>query len=500
MVEEKSVEPTKKRSRACFKKSRGACLTCKIRHIKCDEAKPECIKCKGTGRVCEYHNPQDAALVLTANRVSVLPGLSSTRSSKEHRYFDRFRQRTILGLMGVNDKSAFWRAIVLQLSEAFPAVLHAVIAISTLHEHLDNPTFETRRMFLQQYNKSIRHIRTLPSENQIQVTLTCCIIFVCLENAQGNHERALEHLESGLKILNTWKSQRRLLPSEKDAQDHILEIISRLDAQATSFWDSRKPTLMPDHYGEEPVYNGDRFSDLHAAKNAAQYYEIRILYVLTAVSPKGSRLSPCFEDDYALRIKLLQAFNRGMVKWKKAFNGLCLAENAKWGKTELQNSLVLRLHHEAVTLLVDLRTNSRREDDSLPPSEYQRYQSLIDISRTLIDSRNPKDGFDFSADAGVVSSLYFTAMTAPTEEIYQQAIDLLRRVKRREGFWDAEKVARIAETIAQRRKAGEKGDHLNGGVLKLAELAGVDFRTSLYPWPADNAALENRFNNGLTIQ
>lgn len=438
--------------------------------------------------------------MFTANRVSVLPGLSSTRSSKEHRYFDRFRQRTILGLMGVNEKSAFWRAIVLQLSEAFPAVLHAVIAISTLHEYLDNPTFETRRMFLQQYNKSIRHIRALPAESQIQVTLTCCIIFVCLENAQGNHERALEHLESGLKIFNTWKSQRRLLTSEKDTQNHILEIMCRLDAQATSFWDSRKPTLMPEHYSDEPKYSEDRFSDLHAAKNAAQYYEIRILFVLTAVSPKGSRLSPDFEDDYILRIKLLQAFNQGMVKWKRAFDGLCLAENTNWKKGEHQNSLLLRLHYEAVSLLVDLRTNSRVEDDSLPPSEYQRYQSIIDISRTLINSRSPKDGFEFSADAGVISPLYFTAMTAPTEDLYQQAIDLLRRVKKREGFWDAEKVAVIAETVAQRKKAGETGNYLTGGVLKLAELAGVEFRTSLYPWPAANNGLEHRFSNGLTIQ
>ncbi|KAM3065207.1 hypothetical protein ACMFMG_010399 [Clarireedia jacksonii] len=500
MNQEKSIESTKKKTRARFKKSRGACLTCKIRHIKCDEAKPECIKCKGTGRVCEYHNPQDgAALVLTAKRVSVLPGLSSTRSTKEHRYFDRFRQRTILGLMGVNEKSAFWRATVLQLSESFPAVLHAVIAISTLHEYLDHPTSETHRMFLQQYNKSIRHIRTLPAENQVQVTLTCCIIFVCLENARGNHERALEHLESGLKIFNTWKHQRRLLTSEKDVQNDILEIMCRLDAQATSFWDSRKPTLMPENYSEEPQYSADRFTDLHAAKNAAQYYEIRILYVLTAVSPKGSKFSPNFEEDYPLRIKLLQAFNLGMVKWKKAFDGLCRAENANWKKSELQNSLVLCLHYEAVSLLVDLRTNSRVDDDSLPPSEHQRYQSLIDISRTLINYRTPKDGFDFSADAGVISPLYFTAMTAPTEDLYQQAIELLRKVKRREGFWDAEKVALIAETVAQKRKAGERGDHLTGGVLKLAGLAGVEFRTELFPWPADNDGLARHFSDGLTI-
>ncbi|KAF7916318.1 hypothetical protein BELL_0209g00060 [Botrytis elliptica] len=474
-----------KRSRSKFKKSRGACLTCKIRHIKCDEGKPKCVKCSSTGRICEYHNPQDEAIVLSQNhaqsRVTIVPGLGSTRSSKEHRYFDQFRHRTMYGLMGVNQDSEFWRRMILQLSEAYPAVLHAVVAISALHEHISRPSAATERVYLQQYNKSIRHIRSLESDNKIQVTLACCIIFVCLENAQGNHERALEHLENGLRVYNVWALQD-IRPAVKQAQEKILEIITRFDVQATSFWDSRKPLLVPDSNSKEPEC-GDRFPSLHAASIAQQFYELRIFYVLTAVSPKTSRHErpATFEAMFPHRTKLLHSFNIGMLNWKRAFDGLCHADAHKWSASEIHRSLLLQLHYQSLSLVVDLRANSRVETDLLPASETQRFQAIIDISRSVIMHATSMYNDNFlTADGGVIAPLYFIAMSAPNQHLYEQAIDLLKMVKKKEGFWQASAVLKVAEKVAERRREGT-GDHLHGGVLELAELANVKFRTELFP-------------------
>lgn len=36
------------------KKSRGACSNCRLRRVKCDEAKPECGKCQAYGVLCNY--------------------------------------------------------------------------------------------------------------------------------------------------------------------------------------------------------------------------------------------------------------------------------------------------------------------------------------------------------------------------------------------------------------------------------------------------------------
>lgn len=64
-------------------------------------------------------------------------------------------------------------------------------------------------------------------------------------------------------------------------------------------------------------------------------------------------------------------------------------------------------------------------------------------------------------------------MSAPNTHLYQQAIDLLHMVKKKEGFWQASAILKVA----QKRKEGT-GANLHGGVL---ELAGVKFRTEVFP-------------------
>lgn len=35
------------------RKTKGACRTCKVRKVKCDEGRPCCNRCQSTGRICE---------------------------------------------------------------------------------------------------------------------------------------------------------------------------------------------------------------------------------------------------------------------------------------------------------------------------------------------------------------------------------------------------------------------------------------------------------------
>ncbi|KAL0930480.1 Upc2 protein [Colletotrichum truncatum] len=43
--------------RASHKKSRTGCQECKRRHVKCDERRPICAKCRAFNRVCQYSHP-----------------------------------------------------------------------------------------------------------------------------------------------------------------------------------------------------------------------------------------------------------------------------------------------------------------------------------------------------------------------------------------------------------------------------------------------------------
>ncbi|KAH8909989.1 hypothetical protein BR93DRAFT_445079 [Coniochaeta sp. PMI_546] len=47
----------KQRQRRYHQRSRNGCITCKKRHVRCDEARPLCLNCLRTGGDCGYTDP-----------------------------------------------------------------------------------------------------------------------------------------------------------------------------------------------------------------------------------------------------------------------------------------------------------------------------------------------------------------------------------------------------------------------------------------------------------
>ncbi|KAI0157799.1 hypothetical protein GGR57DRAFT_460931 [Xylariaceae sp. FL1272] len=64
------------RKRASKPKVRTGCITCKRRHVKCDEGKPTCAECKRVGLACEGYNPNQTSKAQSAR--NILPRLAST--------------------------------------------------------------------------------------------------------------------------------------------------------------------------------------------------------------------------------------------------------------------------------------------------------------------------------------------------------------------------------------------------------------------------------------
>ena len=160
-----------KRARASKPKVRSGCITCKIRRVKCDEAKPACGKCVATGRKCdgygsktgEHHQMIDAIMVPSLSSLQVRqPG-----NGLEMRAVEHFRLQTAPALSFFHN-SSFWSHIVLQTGFYEPAVLHAAAAVSLFHEQYqttgtalelsqahEGSGIEKGSLALQQYNKAI---------------------------------------------------------------------------------------------------------------------------------------------------------------------------------------------------------------------------------------------------------------------------------------------------------------------------------------------------------
>ncbi len=87
------------------------------------------------------------------------------------------------------------------MSHNHEAVKHAVVALGAAHELFTFPNAQEISGFprerievfvIKQYNESIaqlsRYVASTSTEN-IHVTITCCLIFICLETLRQNHRK-----------------------------------------------------------------------------------------------------------------------------------------------------------------------------------------------------------------------------------------------------------------------------------------------------------------------
>jgi hypothetical protein len=160
---------------------------CAARRVKCDETRPNCLRCTTTRRVCDGYthvpcvDPSDLCRVPLAFTTD--PSADVNPCALSRRSFAFFIQRTspqLAGLFG----SAFWERLVLQAAHYEPAIRHAITAIGSLHEqHIFGRGSEVS-FALQQYNLAIKSLLAPPSPGQqrgLDVSLIACILFTCFE-------------------------------------------------------------------------------------------------------------------------------------------------------------------------------------------------------------------------------------------------------------------------------------------------------------------------------
>ncbi|KAI1853997.1 hypothetical protein JX266_001138 [Neoarthrinium moseri] len=186
-----------------MQKVKTGCITCKIRKVKCDEARPSCHRCVNTGRKCDGYIPAVAGTyswtqLLDKNR----PAPSVDNSEK--RAIDFFLLEIAPVLSRSND-SYFWTDMVVQLCYQNGAVKHAVLAIGSLYRTFSSGQYGSLEHKKQDllatghYTEAIRQSRRV---NDRETSLVLCLLFVCIEFLRGESEAAIEHCRHGINILN----------------------------------------------------------------------------------------------------------------------------------------------------------------------------------------------------------------------------------------------------------------------------------------------------------
>ncbi|KAI1461585.1 hypothetical protein F4805DRAFT_453471 [Annulohypoxylon moriforme] len=200
-------------------------------------------------------------------------------TEQERQYFHRFRRAAEAGLaMHASSLGAgFWRRLVPLVGQSDPAVRHALIALGAAHESAQlqqerarthpmtatssstttitrskSPEQQQQRQryqqqqqkssyistpppednsacidqlelfMIQQYNLSIYHLQQhvqpgSPPES-VEITLICCLVFVCIETSRGNEAAALAHVANGLQIIKALPPDSELVHFPPDSR------------------------------------------------------------------------------------------------------------------------------------------------------------------------------------------------------------------------------------------------------------------------------------------
>ncbi|KAE8408869.1 hypothetical protein BDV37DRAFT_136663 [Aspergillus pseudonomiae] len=243
-----SVSELTKKSRRSAPKVKTGCLTCKIRRVKCDEQRPDCLRCTSTGRHCDGYPSDNSALVQKwtwrpASINSYCIPFKVPGSQADRQLLHYYCCQAAESLSTYTDPT-LWTTLILQRSHHEPVIRNALVTFSSLYQnHLSGelsgynndklPPLKT----LQRIAKCHRQLTTyLSSPGALpEVALTCSVLFYAFEALIGNTKQAIKHLDLSLTLLQRCQNDSSSLSKPDDIIPHLAALLSCLDVQASVY-------------------------------------------------------------------------------------------------------------------------------------------------------------------------------------------------------------------------------------------------------------------------
>ncbi|KAI8716096.1 Zn(2)-C6 fungal-type domain-containing protein [Fusarium sp. LHS14.1] len=252
------LEPFKPPFRRKFKpKAKTGCHTCRIRRVKCDEARPACRRCMSTDRVCDgypsvfrvltFGDHQSSASAPTPSSQPTLslyqPKSSIVTADQVDKLALYFHRKRRVNVCYRNEA----RAILANLSD--PTIRHALDSLIALHDGFEttrhtavigpNGPFITQHS-LDAYNVAVSslasRLKEEPNRTSAQVALVCCQMFVSIEVMMGDYTTAFQHFLLGLRIMYQYRNRPsvsdsgRVVPCGNLSLPHLDEFAIKLFA------------------------------------------------------------------------------------------------------------------------------------------------------------------------------------------------------------------------------------------------------------------------------
>lgn len=384
----------------------------------------------------------------------------------------------------LND-AAFWKWTIPHLCLHEPAIRHAVVALgAALRTYRlaeprtpGGPASETEVFTLDKYGQAMTVLGKMSREapGVTATTLVCCLAFVAIECLLGNWEEALQHLRSGLAIIDSaipiedlmaLADPHGLLPGTGQLAsdtDYVVRTFSVLESSACLYKEDFRPTISLKLLNArraaglaptDPRGSYDSPHDVGSAHRAALQF-MRDACALSwewNFEPKGDVAQQC-EELLSVGQKLEWGLRR--------FSG---SPNAPTPGTMAEASMRIEMVHVTACKQFAWVTASRSTSQPGMEAGFQEVVRLVgDFKRSLAALGPEAQERRFVIDVGIIPSVYLVVYRCCDERIRERALAHLRGWQRREHFWDGPEMMVLLE-------AGEEGVALPRSVSGAAAI------------------------------
>ncbi|EOO01104.1 putative c6 zinc finger domain-containing protein [Phaeoacremonium minimum UCRPA7] len=386
-------------------------------------------------------------------------------------------------------KSDLWTRTIPQLSRDEPAIRYAGMAIGamanamspnmlpkTFGALLDNgPHYKNALTY---YGRALRHVRLQQGpnpESALRAAILSCILFVCFETLHGNREAALHHISHGLQMMEAFLKSKTPpdvedptteflthSPAPYVIEDEILQVFQRFDFQSWSTGllrpkrTNNKTPHTQNRVKEYPVHKvPESFADLDEARQwwdlvqhwVLQFPRTVVIQLVREIERVGPEAAQKLDMCDVPGVRDLQRHNLELLeRWNAAFWPLYNARRHSKRADEEGYLRAVSLQIQYLVAWMSTRSICFSEYETM----YQLTPQFREINRlgAVLLPRQPKAGGcseAFTMDNGPTMALLIVASKCRDVDVREEAIALMEKYPRRDGFWDSRAMVALAK-------------------------------------------------------
>ena len=471
-------------------KVRSGCVVCKTRRVKCDEQKPNCLRCRKAGRRCEYQVPKtwlfgkgsslssDVSTDLDIQSRLKHGGLedlvlfrgldSDVQGTPDERHL-LYMYRNASGSPEVmlDTDVELLVQYVPQLGQTIPALRSAMISTAAYLQGMVAPRDISRKYNELAHTSYVKTLQQLVSPEarkdlRPEHVVVVCIMLRCIDAFRHDHNSANLHLGGAIRIV------AELEPGDtQHLEPGIRSLITRLARKSSVTTEASK--------GSHVSPPSPDFRTHGAALEDLSHRVLQICHSLAAVPESMTQ-------DYSNKSwSVVQQHCRQLDDWH-----LRLKDSQVLYHLEAKNPSILYAYIQYQVIRIVLMNLAK------PPG--QRYKddtggfgAILKLAQQFAESndRDPNGGKAYlnghcvrlGFGIELLPALFFLITECLDDDLREQAIDFLRHDYRRELGWESFHSAQVGEWLMKKEQTRSRSGSASissQSVSRLSEMSNTD--------------------------